>query len=203
MYLLVVWGVFGVNLNPDLGASLTKLHLSVTKICNYKACKDVYNNVQQEHGREKTLRLKKSVLTRWNSSFDETERANYNQYDLELALRRIRAPGGAGENIRDADDDEEDDTTRYPSSEDWNVYLQYEAAMEPMKSYSSASQSSGVIAHEELFMARMTIEKMSTQFFLMYENVSAKKDGSAMVKDLTVSYIIRLSSLSHGLQTHK
>ena len=61
-------------LNPDLGASLSRLHLSVTRVLNYKVCKDVYKNGQQENGREKTLHLKFSVLTHWNSSYDETQR---------------------------------------------------------------------------------------------------------------------------------
>jgi hypothetical protein len=43
------------NLNPDLGASLSRLHLSVTRVLNYKACKDVYKNVQQENGREEDI----------------------------------------------------------------------------------------------------------------------------------------------------
>ena len=183
------------NLDPDLGASLTRLHLAVTRVCNYKSCQDVFKNVQQEHGRKKTLRLKYSVLTRWNSSFDETLRANHNQHDLDLALRRIRAPGGAAENLREAEDDGVDETNKYPSPGDWDVYLQYEAAMEPMKTYSTASQTSGVIAHEELFWARSTIEAMGAQFFLMYENVSEKRVGGAMEKDLTVSNIAILTLL--------
>jgi hypothetical protein len=64
--------------------------------------------------------------------------------------------------------------------------------MAPMKRYSSASQSSGVIEHEELFWGRSTIEQMSAHFFLMHENLLAKKFGSSMVKDLTVSEIVYL-----------
>ena len=180
------------NLNPDLGASLSRLHLSVTRVLNYKACKDVFKNVQQENGREKTLCLKYSVLTRWNSSYDETHRANFNQHDLDIALRRIQAPGGAAENIRETENDTNDEANKYHTSDEWEVYLQYEAAMAPMKRYSSASQSSGVIAHEELFWGRSTIEQMSAHFFLMHENLSAKKIGSSMVKDLTVSEIVYL-----------
>ena len=52
------------NLNPHLGASLTLLHNCVTMIHNFKAPKDVYQNVQKEHGREKAPRLAPSVLTR-------------------------------------------------------------------------------------------------------------------------------------------
>lgn len=190
------------NLNPNLGASLNKLHLSVTRVINYKACRDVYKNVQQENGREKTKSLKYSVLTRWNSSYDEVTRANHNQHDLELALKRIRAPGGAAENIREAEGDEEDDTNKYPSPEDWKVYQQYEAGMAAIKRYSSASQTAGVIAHEELFWARSTIEEMRSLFFLMNENVSAKRFGIAMVKDLTVSVNVTSSSSVLCLPTH-
>lgn len=64
-----------------------------------------------------------------------------------------------------------------------------------MKTYSTASQTSGVIAHEELFWARSTIEAMGAQFFLMYENVSEKRVGGAMEKDLTVSNIAILTLL--------
>jgi len=136
------------------------------------------------------LRLKYSVLTRWNLSYDETQHVNCIQHYLDIALRRIRAPGGAAENIRKTENDTNDEANKYPSSGDWEVYLQYEAAMAPMKRYSSASQSFGVIAHEELFWGRSTIEQMSAHFFLMHENLSAKKIGSSMVKDLTVSEIV-------------
>ena len=138
------------------------------------------------------MHCKYSVLTCWNSSYDETQHTNCNQHDLNIALRRIQAPGGAAENIRKTENDTNDEANKYPTSDDWEVYLQYEAAMAPMKRYSSASQSSGVIAHEELFWGRSTIEQMSAHFFLMHGNLSAKKIGSSMVKDLTVSEVVYL-----------
>ncbi len=48
----------------------------------------------------KTPQVQSSVVTRWNSAFDETECANATQNDLDVAIKRIIAPGGAIEKLR-------------------------------------------------------------------------------------------------------
>ncbi|KAL7526373.1 hypothetical protein ACHAXR_001456, partial [Thalassiosira sp. AJA248-18] len=167
-----------VNLNPELGASLTKLHNSITKIHNYKACKDVFHHVKQENGREKTPAIQPSVVTRWMSYWKEVNSANANQHDLDTALKRIKAPGGVDEKLRKEDADSE--ATDIPNAADWRIYQQYEGALMPLFKYSQASQSTKVVAHEELFWGRSTLQALAIPFFLMYENLS---EGDA--KDLT------------------
>ena len=172
------------NMNPVMGEALKILHNEITRMCQYKATKDVYANVKRDHQREKSPRLRPSVVTRWNSSYDETQSANANQYDLQVAIERIKAPGGVEETLRS--DEEVVEVAAGPISEQWNMYAQYEGAMEPMKIYSTFSQSETVIAHEELYFGRMTLESLSAPFFVMYDNIS-KKTGSRGAKDLTVS----------------
>jgi len=171
------------NLNPEMGASLHTLHLVIAKLCNYKACKDVLRNVSTEHERKKTLQIRQKMVTRWGSDYDEVECANINQHDVDTALKRIHAPGGVNEKLRIQDGDEE--VANIPTAQDWNKYQQYEGAMAPMRVYSIAAQSAQVIAHEELFWGRATIEQLSAPFFLMKENLS-KKLGSRGGADLTV-----------------
>ncbi len=158
------------NLNPKLGSALSLLHEWLGKFVNYKAYQDTLEVVRKEHGRVRTPRVSSSVVTRWNSSFDETQSANANQLDINLAIQRILAPGGAGERIRTTETDSNIGAEIQDS--DWELYAQYEGALLPVKRYSMASQSAQVIAHEELFWAMSTIEALRAPFFVMYENVS-------------------------------
>lgn len=170
------------NLNPDMGAALLLLHNWMTKIVNYKACQTVVANVRSEHLREKFPTVRYKQQTRWGSEYKEAECAAANQFDLEVALNRMASPGGVDEKIRD------ENTSPSPvlSEDQWEKILQYEAGMEPMNEYITFVQSAKVIAHEELFMARSTIEQLDSMFFLMKENIS-RKTGTRGAKDLTVS----------------
>ena len=51
------------NLNPDCGKSLTKLHVSLVQTKNSGTRTAVYDDVQKEHGREKTKTLDFLVIT--------------------------------------------------------------------------------------------------------------------------------------------
>ena len=55
-----------------------------------------------------------------------------------------------------------------------------------MWKYQKASQSLGVIAHEELFWGCSTIELLNAPWFVMFDNPS-KEVGTMGTKDLTVS----------------
>ena len=58
-------------------------------------------------------------------------------------------------------------------------------------------QNSKPISHEELFMAKSTMEELSAPYFLMQENLSKKK-GPDMEKDLTVSLDIVWLEISNS-----
>jgi hypothetical protein len=176
-----------INLNPELGRSLKQLHLDMTKLCNYGACKNILGNVRHEHGRVKYPAILYSAPTRWESSHAETASANANQYDVEVALKRIKAPGGVQESLRDdAPEDEEAEEDVLLEQSDYNLFYQYESGMTPLKRYSESSQSMEAIGHEELFMGRECIEKLRAPYFKMFENIS-KKMGNRGGSDLTVS----------------
>ena len=173
------------NLNPNLGKNLALLHIWLGRFFNYKAYQDELTSVQKENGREATPRVQRSVVTRWNSSFDETASANANQHDLDIAIRRIVQPGGVSEKVRVVDCREEDGGDKYEVIDEdcWNMYAQYEGAMLPVKRYSKACQTADVIVHEELFWARGAIEELKAPFFVMHKNISA----SITEKNLKVS----------------
>lgn len=176
-----------VNLNPNSGAMLTKNHDWHTLISSNGACKGVVKNVQQEHYREKCARNGPAVVTRWGSSHQETRATNINQFDLEVSIDRILAPGGVYEKLRRAKEDstKEKSTATAPTEDEWDFYQQYESGLEPMTNFITFSQSAVVVVHEELFEARMALEKLRSPWFTMYENVS-KKTGPRGAKDLTV-----------------
>ena len=72
------------------------------------------------------------------------------------------------------------------------MWEQYPAGMESMNRLILFMQNTKVIAHKELFMAKVTMEELSAPFFLMKENMS-KKVGPEVEKDLTVSmHIVQL-----------
>ena len=62
-----------------------------------------------------------------------------------------------------------------------------ENEFKPLKTW-SANQA---VAHEELFMAKVTMEELSAPFFVMRENLS-RKMGAEIEKDLTVNLRITL-----------
>ena len=54
-----------VNLNPELGKSLTLLHSNLTRLTNSGVRKKVYTNVGKERGRTKSVSLSSACQTRW------------------------------------------------------------------------------------------------------------------------------------------
>ena len=83
-----------LNLNPELGTSLVKLHNTVGRIIRSGVRKDVLNNVRNEKNRQKWPELKTVVATRWNSEQLETETVSANQLDLKVAVTRMVSPDG-------------------------------------------------------------------------------------------------------------
>jgi hypothetical protein len=173
------------NLNPTLGKNLALLHIWLGRFLNYKAYEDELTSVQKENGREATPRVQRSVVTRWNSLFDETASANANQLDLDIAICCIVVPGGVRERVQVVECREEEDGDKYEviSKDCWNMYAQYKGSMLPIKRYSKACQTTDVIAHEELFWARGVIEELKAPFFVMHKNILA----SIAAKNLKVS----------------
>ena len=157
----------------------------MTKMCSYTACQEISDNVKQEHERVKVSALKYSVATHWNSEHDEVTCADANQRDVDVAWKRIKAPGGVDEKLREQEEEDKEEGG-IPTVDDWEIWAQYEGGMQPMKNFVLSAQSKKVIAHMELFNARSTIELISAPFFLMAENVSAK-DGNRGGSNLTVS----------------
>ena len=175
-----------VNLNPDLGADLKHLHEWLGKIERSGERKKVVETVRKEHGRTKTPRIESAVTTRWNSRHKETICANCNQYDLDVAIKRMVCVGGVDEKMYVDCQKMNDFSDAFINEDQWIVYHQYEAGMQPLKDFSQFCQSAQVIVHWELFEAHRAIEQLSAQFFVMCENVSIKNCGTdRMASDLT------------------
>ena len=156
----------------------------MVRIYNNDERQEVFNNVQKENGREKFSRLGWAVKTCQNLAIDKTVRANANQRDLAIAMRRIVSPGGVDERLGGVE--EEDIDASLPNDTDWELWQQYESVMAPMRELSTFTQHAKVIVHCELFEVRRTLERLRAPFFEAFENVS-EKVGSLPEKDLTVS----------------
>ena len=81
--------------------------------------------VQTEHDHMKTTRIKSAVTTRWNSRHSETVCANINQFDIDLAIRRMVCVGGVDEQLYIDCNQKNDFTSAYVDEDQWSVYQQY------------------------------------------------------------------------------
>ncbi len=115
--------------------------------------------------------------------------ANANPHNLIIAMRRILSPGGVDETLRNCEEDK--GTYRIPSNEDQATLFQYQWGLEPLTQLSHFTQNSKRIVHEELFMAKVTLQSLAAPFFVMNANLSAMT-GSRHVKDLTVRLLARI-----------
>ena len=94
----------------------------------------------------------------------------------------MKSPGGVYETL----DRDDDDPPGVITDVQWRLIQQYEGGMDAIYRFIKFTQHSKVIAHEELFEARSTVEALRTPFFTMWENVSKTRD----VKDVTVSWLV-------------
>jgi hypothetical protein len=99
------------------------------------------------------------VRTHWNSTHQEVSAANANQHDLTNATRRVLSPGGVDETLCDCEEDK--GTYSFPSNEDWETLFQYQGRLEPLTQLSHFTQNSKAIVHEELFMAKVTLQSLA------------------------------------------
>ncbi len=112
--------------------------------------------------------------------------ANINQFDIDLAIRRMVCVGGVDEQLYIDCNQKNDFTSAYIDEDQLSVYQLYEAALEPLKDFSDFCQSSKVIVHWKLFEAHWALERLSAPFFEMYGNLSSQNRGtSRMATDLT------------------
>ena len=135
------------NINPDMGASLTKLHTWLGKFSNSSARKGVLENAQQEQKRENTVRIDSAIVTRWKARHTETVCANSNQLDLNTTIRRLATAHGVDEglykkNIRTLG-------SVLITESDWELYQQYELAMQPLNTFITVCQTAQVFVHME------------------------------------------------------
>ena len=79
------------NLNPDLGASLKLLHRWVAYMNRSRARVDILDDVHKELGREKYLKILVQVITRWSSKHRKATGASANEYDFDMAIKRMLA----------------------------------------------------------------------------------------------------------------
>jgi hypothetical protein len=96
-------------------------------------------------------------------------------------MRRILSPGGVDETLHNCEEDKR--TYGIPSNEDWETLFQYQGGLEPLTQLSHFTQNSKAIVHEELFMAKVTLQSLAAPFFVMNDNLSAMT-GSRQINKL-------------------
>ena len=104
-----------------------------------------------------------------------------NQVDYTTAQDRLISKNGIDKALWKAN--QQDLTKVKPTESDYLVYQQYESGLSPIRQFIEFFQGATVVVHTELFEARMTIERLSSPFFFMYENLSAVQESRS--EDLT------------------
>ena len=173
------------NLNPDAKVHLTKLHTLTVSFNHSGPRKKVIERVHQEEGRVKYSSLQPSVPTRWGSRHKEASRANENQYDFNIGIRRIIAQDGIDKEVFQKHMKEHGNIDgAILLQENWDFLQQYEGGFQVLQEYIVFCQHLDVRIHEELIRLRGTLSNLSRPYFEMWENVS-KRRGDDCAKDLT------------------
>ena len=81
--------------NAELGTVINKSHKIQGRMNCATTQMKVYETVQEKRGRKPPLKPKVSVKTKWNSSIDETKRANQIMGDICETNDTLFGPGGA------------------------------------------------------------------------------------------------------------
>ena len=170
------------NLNKNLETSLEKLHSNLVRLCQSSLRKDVLAAVQKDNGRKKTMPVTFAGKTRWDGTHDETKIASINQHDLDATWVRLVAYRGVDEELWK--EHKANIGKVLPLPHDWKIYEQYESGMEPLRILSKTTQTARVGFHMELFEMRRCMELLATDYFGMYENVSAKVGAAILTKRL-------------------
>ena len=172
-------------MNPKSKKHLTKLHTLTVSFNHSGPRREVIKKIHQEEGRIKYSSLQPSVPTRWGSRYKDASRANENQYDINIGIRRIISKDGVHKELYQKHTKEHRNIDgAILLSEDWDFYQQYESGLQDLYHYIAFCQHLDVRIHEELIEVRGTLSKLSRPYFVMPENVS-KKRGDDLATDLT------------------
>ena len=173
------------NLNPGAKEHLTKLH-TLTVILNHSGPRrKVIKKVHQEEGWIKYSSLQPSVPTRWQSHHDEASRANKNQYDFNIGIRRIISKDGVDKDFFQKHMKVHGNIDGVILlQENWDFLQQYEGGFQDLYDYVVFCHHLDVHNHEELMELRGTLSKLARPYFEIRENVLKKRDNNRAT-DLT------------------
>ena len=125
------------NLNPGCDEYISKLHSILDCMKSSDTRMKFYDNVQNEHGRKKVQTLDFAIHTRWNSDHSETMCGTSNQYDLDVAIRKITCEVVIYDDIFRLHSENTDKILTI--SDDWVLWAHYATVMACIKQYSELS----------------------------------------------------------------
>ena len=130
----------------------------------------VYENVQEKRGHKPPLKPKVSVETRWNSSIDETKRANQIMGDICETNKILLWPSGDDYNLLTPQEKNSNDLSRLTYTEkDKTIIRQYEGAAAPAKVFSLFTQDRKLSWSYILYEARLVISTSREVLLLSYK----------------------------------
>ena len=126
-----------VNLNPEAGAILNKVHIQAERINCKKDRRKAVKFVHKKMNRVKYPRFAPETVTRWGSRQEETTNMNCIRHDLDEAMGGMLAKGGCDEEMllapnltSDAVNDIKTENTF--SEDEFSFAQQYEGATEQL-----------------------------------------------------------------------
>ena len=105
----------------------------LTKIIRNGQHMMVLINVQKEHKMEKYAHVQAEVLNHWNSRHDETRSANMNQFDLDIAIRRMVCTVGVDVDFYDEYYCKYEIHNSITQEYEWGLYKHYKSGLQPLR----------------------------------------------------------------------
>lgn len=155
--------------NKDLGNCLNKSHEIQVRIYRSPNRMTVLNAIQTEKGRDPHMGPKLRTDTRWDSSYDETKRANQIMGDICDTLTALLDVGGDDRHLLTASEIESNDYGGLTyTQEDKKILRQYEGVSLPSRNYSKFLQDRNNTPSYVLFESRMAIQDTLAEYFVIH-----------------------------------
>jgi hypothetical protein len=152
--------------NEALGAILKKSHKIQVDISRAPTRMSVFLSIQKKRERKPLLKPNPSVETRWNSSIDETTRANLIMGDMCETMCVLLDRGGYDyDQLTTAEKSLGDKSRLTYTNRDKMILRQYEFAASPAKTFSLFTQDKKDTWSYILFAARIAVNTSREESF--------------------------------------
>ena len=155
--------------NEELGACLNKSHAIQSRLYRCPTRMKFMNDVQTKKSRKPHMGPMLRNQTRWDSTYDETKRANQIMGDICDTNQILLDEDGADRFLLTAEEVESGNWDRLVYTErDKKILRQYEGIAEPARAFSKFLQDRRNTPSYVLFESRLAIKNTSAKYFAIH-----------------------------------